>query len=74
MPLTEKELIRNQIDQWLRYGILRPSCTEYASPVVLVKKKDNSMRLCVNFRKVNKKIVNDRCPLSLTDNTLDQLK
>lgn len=41
MSMTEKEILNNQLNQWLRDGIIQPSCSENANPVVLVKKKDN---------------------------------
>lgn len=43
----EKEIVENQIHEWIEKGIIRPSNSEYASPIVLVNKKDNSKRLCV---------------------------
>jgi hypothetical protein len=49
----QKELKKN-IDEMLEAGIIRPSTSEYASPVVLVRKKDGSIRFCVDFRLLNK--------------------
>lgn len=51
----EKIAVDRQIQEWLTEGIIRPSCSEYASPVVLVKKKDDTLRLCIDFRELNKK-------------------
>lgn len=70
----EKEQVNKHIDEWLRANIARPSTSEYASPVVLVKKKDGNTRLCVDYRKLNKKIVKDRYPLPLIDDQVDQLQ
>lgn len=39
LSASEKEVVNAQIDEWLRDGIVRPSLSEYASPIVLVKKK-----------------------------------
>jgi len=70
----EKELVNKHIDEWLQAGIARPSTSEYASPVVLVKKKNGNTRLCVDYRKLNKKIIKDRYPLPLIDDQVDRLQ
>lgn len=46
--LKEEEEVRQKIDEWLSHGIIRPSFSEYASPLVLVRKKDGSIRVCVD--------------------------
>lgn len=71
---SEKEEINKQIEQWLAEGIVQPSLSEYASPVVLVRKKNGSFRLCVDYRLLNKKIVKDRYPLPLIEDQLDLLQ
>ncbi|GFU31865.1 hypothetical protein TNCV_1111281 [Trichonephila clavipes] len=48
--------------------------SEYASPIVLVKKKDGTIRLCVDYRKLNRKLVMDRFPLPLIEDVLDKLQ
>ena len=53
--------------------MFKPSYSDYAAAVVLSKKKDNSYRLCIDYRKLNHKIVKDRFPLHLTEDVLDQL-
>lgn len=42
---SEKDEVNSHVQQWLRDGIIQPSLSEYASPVVLVKKKDGTTRL-----------------------------
>ncbi|GBN99673.1 Retrovirus-related Pol polyprotein from transposon 17.6, partial [Araneus ventricosus] len=59
---------------WLDQGIVRQSSSEYASPIVLVKKKDGTARLCVDYRKLNRKLVKDRFPLPLIEDVLDKLQ
>lgn len=51
LSFAEKDLVQAQIEQWLKEGIIQESCSDYASPIVLVKKKDGSTRLCIDFRK-----------------------
>lgn len=54
LSASEKEIVNAQIDQWITDGIVQPSTSSYASPVVLVRKKDDSYRLCVDYRMMNK--------------------
>jgi len=58
----------------MRDGIIQPPLSEFASPVVLAKKKDNFIRLCVDYRQLNKKIVKDRYPLPIIEDQLDLLQ
>lgn len=74
LPLPEKEIVDRQIKEWIDHGIIEPCSSEYASPVVIVKKKDGTPRVCVDFRNLNKKIVKDRHPLPLLEDLIDGLK
>jgi len=60
---SERDIVNDQIGEWERQGMVRASTSDFASPVVLVKKKDGSHRLCVDYRMLNKKIIRDRYPL-----------
>lgn len=53
MAFTEKEYIKEQTDQMLKMNVIRESTSPFASPIVLVKKKDNSTRFCIDFRRLN---------------------
>jgi len=74
LPQMERDIVNAQIEEWERQGIVRPSVSDFASPVVLVKKKNGSHRLCVDYRQLNKKIIKDRYPLPLIEDQLDQLQ
>lgn len=71
---SERDVVNAQIDEWERQGIVRPSVSDFASPMVLVKKKDGTCRLCVDYRMLNKKIIKDRYPLPLIEDQLDRLQ
>ncbi|GFX97919.1 retrovirus-related Pol polyprotein from transposon 412 [Trichonephila clavipes] len=74
LSFSENRDVNKQIDEWLEQGIVRPSSSEYASPIVLVKKKDGTTRLCVDYRRLNRKLVKDRFPLPLIEDVLDRLQ
>ena len=68
-----REQEQQQVQDMLREGVIRPSVSPWASPVVMVRKKDNSMRFCVDFRKVNDATIKDAHPLPRIDDTLESL-
>ncbi|GFU68574.1 hypothetical protein TNCV_3623951 [Trichonephila clavipes] len=74
LAFCDNQDVNKQIDEWLEQGIVRPSSSEYASPIVLVKKKDGTTRLCVDYKKLNRKLVKDRFPLPLIEDVLDKLQ
>lgn len=55
----DQRMVERQVKEWLRDGIIQISSSEYASPIVLVPKKDGSKRPCCDFRKLNEKIMRE---------------
>ena len=68
-----REIEQQQVKEMLRDDVIRPSASPWASPVVMVKKKDGSMRFCVDFRKMNDATIKDAHPLPRIDDTLESL-
>ena len=64
---------REQLEEMLDQGVVRPSTSPWASPVVMVKKKDGSLRFCVDYRKLNEVTEKDAHPLPRIDDTLESL-
>ncbi|GFU32825.1 retrovirus-related Pol polyprotein from transposon 17.6 [Trichonephila clavipes] len=74
LAFTERQEVNKQIEEWLNEGIIRPSSSEYASPIVMVKKKDGSSRMRIDYRKLNQKLVKDKFPLPLNEDVLYTLQ
>ncbi|RVW66686.1 Transposon Ty3-I Gag-Pol polyprotein [Vitis vinifera] len=72
-PLELKEL-KTQLDELLGKGFIRPSTSPWGAPVLFVKKKDGTLRLCIDYRKLNRVIVKNKYPLPRIDDLFDQLK
>ena len=68
-----REEVKTLLEQMLEKGVVEPSSSPWASPVVLVRKKDGSMRFCINYRKLNEVTRKDAYPLPRIDVTLDTL-
>ncbi len=73
IPPSEYEVVKAHINQLLEAQVIRESCSPYASPIVLVKKKDGSLRMCVDYRHLNSKTRKDAFPLPRIEETLDSL-
>ena len=73
LPIHLRANAENEVQKMLSCGVIEPSSSPWASPVVLVKKKDGSTRFCVDYRKLNQVTVKDSYPLPRIDDSLDAL-
>ncbi|RVW12300.1 Transposon Ty3-G Gag-Pol polyprotein [Vitis vinifera] len=71
-PVELKEL-NIQLQELQTKGFIRPSTSPWGAPVLFVKKKDGSLRLCVDYRKLNRVTVKNKYPLPRIDDLFDQL-
>jgi len=74
VPPQQWPEVRAYIQKSLDRSIIRESSSPYASPIVLVRKKDGSLRICVDYRRLNAKTHKDAYPLPRIDVALDVLK
>ncbi|RXN06967.1 Retrovirus-related Pol poly from transposon [Labeo rohita] len=74
VPPNQYQEVREHITKLLKKGVIQESVSAYASPVVLVRKADGSLRLCVDYRKLNAKTRRDAFPLPRIDESFDALR
>lgn len=73
IPPSDYEAVKSHIHQLLEANVIRESCSPYASPIVIVRKKDGSLRLCVDYRQLNNRTRRDSFPLPRIEESLDAL-
>ncbi|KAJ9557826.1 hypothetical protein OSB04_012440 [Centaurea solstitialis] len=72
-PSELKEMLA-QLQELLDKGFIRPSTSPWGAPVLFVKKKDGTMRMCIDYRELNKVTVKNKYPLPRIDDLFDQLQ
>ena len=73
LPYAIRVELRNEVDTMLEMGVVRPPTSPYASPIVMMKKKDGSNRVCVDFRKLNKITKVDPEPMTTAEDLFRSL-
>ncbi|KAJ0765680.1 putative nucleotidyltransferase, Ribonuclease H [Helianthus annuus] len=71
---SELEELSTQLQELLEKGFIRPSSSHWGAPVLFVKKKDGTFRMCIDYRELNKVTVKNRYPLPRIDDLFDQLQ
>jgi len=74
LPFPERKIVSDQMEQWIKEGVIEPCSSDYASPIVVTKKKDGTPRICIDYRAINRAIIKDRYPLPLIEDILDRLQ
>ena len=74
MPATELQEMKKQLEELLKKGHIQPSVSPYGAPVLFIKKKDGSLRMCMDYRMLNKITVKNRYALPRIDDLLDCLQ
>jgi hypothetical protein len=72
-PKRFKDEIEKAIKELLAMGHIRPSTSPFASSIVLVLKNDGTLRMCIDYRALNKKTIKNRYPIPLIDELMDKL-
>ncbi|GAU42645.1 hypothetical protein TSUD_398500, partial [Trifolium subterraneum] len=73
MSASELNELKKQLEELLERKFIRPSVSPWGAPVLLVKKKEGSMRLCIDYRQLNKATIKNKYPLPRIDDLMDQL-
>jgi hypothetical protein len=73
VPHSMRNEIKNVLDEMQKHGIIRPSCSPYSAPIVPIRKKDASLRICVDYRKLNNVTLFDAYPAPRIDELFEQL-
>ena len=68
-----REIITAQVNKMPQAGVIEPAQSEWASPVVIVTKKDGNPRFCVDYRKLNTATIRDAYPISRMDDCIESL-
>ncbi|KAL4271553.1 hypothetical protein GQ457_13G015730 [Hibiscus cannabinus] len=72
-PIELKEL-KKQLEELQDKGFIRPNTSPWGAPVLSVKKKDGSMRLCIDYHQLNRVTIKNKYPLPRIEDLFDQLR
>jgi hypothetical protein len=74
LSTSELQQLRMQLKELLDLGIICPSVSLWGAPVIFIRKKDGSWRLCIDYHQLNKATIKNQYPLSRIDDLFDQMK
>ncbi|KAH0633445.1 hypothetical protein KY284_036231 [Solanum tuberosum] len=74
MVVAELKELKDQLKDLLDKGIIRPSVSPWGAPVLFVRKKDGSLKMCIDYRQLNKTTIKNRFPHPRIDDLFDQLQ
>ena len=73
LPYVYREAVNNELEEMIQVGVLKPSTSLWASPLLPVKKKDGSIWLCVDYRRLNDIPNKDAYPMPRINDLIDEL-
>jgi hypothetical protein len=71
MSTLELKELKMQLDELLKKGYIRPSVSPWGEPILFFKKKDGTLRLCIEFRQLNKSLIKNKYPLPIIYDLFD---
>ena len=71
LPHAYRDAVRRELEEMQEQGVIEPASSEWAAPIVVVRKKDNSIRLCVDYRRLNTVSCVDAYPMPRIDDLID---
>ena len=74
MTPVELQELRVQLQELLDKGFIRPSTSPWGAPILFAKKKDKTLRLCIDYRHLNRVTIKNQYPLPRIDELFDQLR
>ncbi|KAA0032554.1 DNA/RNA polymerases superfamily protein [Cucumis melo var. makuwa] len=74
MAPSELKELKMQLEELVDKGYIRPSVSPWEAPMLFVKKKDGTLRLCIDYRQLNKVTIRNKYPLPRVDDLFDQLR
>ena len=74
MAPTKLKELKEQLQELLDKGYIRPSASPWGAPILFVRKKDGTLRLCIDYRELNRVTVRNKYPLPHIDDLFDQLQ
>ncbi|GJY21523.1 reverse transcriptase [Tanacetum coccineum] len=72
-PPNQKDVIEGMVKELMDSGVIRASQSPFSSPIVMVKKKDGTWRMCIDYRQLNKHTVKDKFPIPMIEELIDEL-
>nr|GEZ77804.1 reverse transcriptase [Tanacetum cinerariifolium] len=72
-PPIKKDAIEAMVRELLEAGVIKPSNSPFASHIVMIKKKDNTWRMCVDYRQLNKNTGKDKFLIPIIEELIDEL-
>ena len=74
MNILELNELKSQLKELIDNNYIRPSVSRWGAPVIFVKNMDGTLRLCIDYRQLNKMTIKNRYPLPCIDDLFDQLR